>query len=61
MFPLPRRFRGGKFLKMEIKPRQMSFQRRLESSIFNGFMDSRFHGNDSLLKLSALKPLKGED
>jgi len=37
----------------------MSFQRRLESSIFNAFLDSRFHGNDSLLKLSAPKPQDG--
>ena len=34
----------------------MSFQRKLESSIFKDFMDSRLHGNDSFLKLSAPEP-----
>jgi hypothetical protein len=37
----------------------MSFQRKLESSILNGFMDSHFQGDDSLLKLSAPKAKGG--
>ncbi len=49
-------FKGGKFLETGTKHNKMSFQRRLESSVFNDSMDSYFHRNDSFLKLSAPEP-----
>jgi len=46
LFLLLEGFKVGKFFKVGFIPAKLSFPRKWESSIFNDFMDFRFHGND---------------